>query len=108
MRRLVVIALVALIAWLPAVGYAQTQPQAAPPTAVSGDFGLHPMVVTVAGAVTGIMLASAVTGSLITGALLMDGVPLSEALEMGTGLTLSAVAASAVLGGLLGHLLFGR
>jgi predicted phage tail protein len=103
MRRLVIIALVALIGWLPATAHAQTGSSS---ITVGSDFSIHPAIAVVAGAVTGVVLASAVAGSLITGSLMLEGASLSEALEAGTGLTIPAIGASAVLGGLLGHLLF--
>ena len=107
MRRLIIIALVALLGWLPASAHAQVQ--ASPPAVTVGtDFNIHPVIAVIAGAVTGVVLASAVAGSLIAGSLLLEGMPLAESLEAGTGLSLPAIGASAVLGGLLGHLLFNR
>ena len=106
MRRLVIVALFALIGWLPATAHAQAEPHAAVQQVGEIDYGLHPVLAVVAGAVTGIVLASAVAGGLITGTLLLEGVPLAESLEAGTGLSLPAIGASAVLGGLIGHLAF--
>ena len=107
MRRLFIIALLALVGWLPAVAHAQTpavsQPAVSQPMVESGDYGLHPVLAVVAGAVSGVVIASAVAGSLITGTLLLEGASLAESLEIGTGLTVPAIGASAVLGGLLGH-----
>ncbi len=107
MRRLIIIALVALLGWLPATAHAQAQTS---PSAVADgtDFNIHPVLAVIAGAVTGIVLASAVAGTLISGSLMLEGVSLAESLEAGTGLSLPAIGASAVLGGMLGHLLFNR
>ena len=106
MRRLVLIALVALLGWLPAsAAHAQT---ASSQVTVGTDFNIHPVIAVVAGAVTGVVLASAVAGALISGSLMLEGGALAESLEAGTGLSLPAIGASAVLGGLLGHLLFNR
>ncbi len=106
MRRLILIALVALIGWLPVTAaQAQTGPS---PVTVGTDLNIHPVIAVIAGAVTGIVLASAVAGALISGSLMLEGVPLAEALEAGTGLSLPAIGASAVLGGMLGHLLINR
>ena len=106
MRRLVIVALFVLIGWLPATAYAQAEPHAAQQQIGEADYGLHPVLAVIAGAVTGIVLASAVAGSLITATLLLEGAPLAESLEAGTGLSLPAIGASAVLGGLIGHLAF--
>ena len=107
MRRLILIALVALLGGLPATAHAQTRPSP-PPVAESADFNIHPVIAVVAGAVTGIVLASAVSGTLISGSLLLEGASLAESLEAGTGLSLPVIATSAVLGGMLGHLLSNR
>ncbi|MEI6987667.1 MAG: hypothetical protein WCK65_16250 [Rhodospirillaceae bacterium] len=104
MRRLLIIAVIALIGCLPAAARAQHSPQPIP--VYGADYGLHPVLAVVAGAVTGVVLASAVSGSLITASLMMDGLSLVEALEVGTGLNVPAVAASALFGGLLGYLMF--
>lgn len=117
MRRLVVVMLIVLIGWLPVAAHAQTQ--AAPPAAQQqgtgapqgeegGFFGLHPVLAVVAGSVTGVILASAVVGGVATASLLLAGASFSESLEFGTGLTLPAIAASALLGAVVGHLLFSR
>ncbi|MEI8395094.1 MAG: hypothetical protein WCF85_10190 [Rhodospirillaceae bacterium] len=100
------LALFMLIGGLPVEAGAQTR--AAPPVAESSGYDLHPALAVLAGAVTGIVIASAVAGTLISANLLLEGVPLAEALESGTGLTLAAVGASGVLGGLIGHVLFNR
>jgi len=106
MRRLVIVLLFVLLGGLPGAAQAQVEPQAAAQIADGSDYGLHPVLAVVAGAVSGIVLASAVAGGLVSGTLLLEGVPLAESLEAGTGLSLPAIGASAVLGGLLGHLLF--
>ena len=108
MRRLILIALVVLLGGLPASGAWAQAPTTPPPVTVASDFSIHPVIAVVAGAVTGMVVASAVAGTMISASLLLEGVPLGEALEAGTGLSLPAIGASAVLGGLLGHLLFNR
>jgi predicted phage tail protein len=120
MRRLMIVALVVMMGGLSTMAQAQaqvqtqaqTQPRAAAPApavaADGSDFGLHPVLLVVAGAVSGVILASAVAGSLVVGSMLLEGVPLAESLEAGTGLSVPAIGASAVLGGLIGHLLFSR
>ncbi len=108
MRRLILIALVALLGGLPATAHAQAQKSPPAVAAESSDFNIHPVIAVVAGAVTGIVLASAVSGTLVSGSLLLEGTSLAEALEAGTGLSLPVIATSAVLGGMLGHLLSNR
>ena len=105
MRRLIIIALVASFGWLPATAHAQTSPSQ---VAVGTDLNIHPVIAVIAGAVTGIVLASAVTGTLVSGSLLLEGASLAESLEAGTGLSLPLIGTSAVLGGMLAHLLFNR
>ncbi|MEI7607583.1 MAG: hypothetical protein WCJ64_09375 [Rhodospirillaceae bacterium] len=107
MRWLILIALVVLLGGLPATARAQSQTSSSPVT-VGTDISIHPVIAVIAGAVAGVVVASAVAGSMISISLLLEGVPLAESLEAGTGLSLPAVGASAVLGGLLGHLLFNR
>jgi hypothetical protein len=107
MRWLAVVALIVTMAGLPAMAEAQVQP-AEPAAAGSTDYGLHPALAIIAGGVTGVVVAAAIGGSLVIGQMLVEGVVLQEALEVGTGLSLSGIAASAVLGGLLGHLMFNR
>lgn len=110
MRRLIIIALVALFGWLPATAaQAQAQVRANPPQIADGiELNIHPVIAVIAGAVTGVVLASAVTGTLVSGSLLLEGASLAESLEAGTGLSLPLIGASAVLGGMLAHLLFNR
>ena len=109
MRRLIIVALVAVIGWLPMAAQAQTPAQASAPASQVGegsDYGVHPALAVFAGAVSGVVIASAVAGSLVVGSLLLEGGTLAESLEAGTGLSLPAIGASAVLGGLIGHLAF--
>jgi hypothetical protein len=109
MRRLIFVVLVALIGWLPTAAQAQSGAQTTPPpVAESYDFGLHPVMAVVAGAVSGVILATAVASTLVAGSLLADGVPLVESLEAGTGLRIPVIGASAVLGAFAGYFLFSR
>ena len=108
MRRLIVIALlIALLGWQPATAHAQAQTSPAQ-VSVATDFNIHPVIAVIAGSVTGLVLASAVSGALISGSLMLEGATLAESLEAGTGLSVPAVGASAVLGGMLGYLLTNR
>ncbi len=107
MRRLVFVFLVSLIGWLPSAAHAQDKaPVPSQGAPESYDFGVRPVLEVAAGAVTGVIVASALAGSLIVGSLLWEGAPLVEALESGTGLKVPLIGASAVLGGFVGHFLF--
>ena len=104
MRRLFFVVLVVLMGWLPSAAHAQSQSQ--PQAAVEDyDFGLHPVLAVVAGAVSGVILASAVAGSVVAGTLLWEGATVAESLETGTGLRLPLIGASAVLGSFAGYFL---
>lgn len=110
---LLILAIVAfgVLAALPAQAQAQAQP--APRAEVrevvgSLDYGLHPALMVVAGVVSGVVATSVVGGGLTVATSLIEGMSLVESLEVGTGLSLPAIAASGTLGGLLGFLLSGR
>ena len=109
MRRLVFVLLVVLIAWAPSSAGAQTGgPVPSQSVGDSYDFGMHPVLAVVAGAVAGVVLASTVAGSLIAGSMMWEGAGVAESLEAGTGLRVPLIGATAVLGGFAGHFLFSR
>jgi hypothetical protein len=109
MRRLAIVALMIVIGWLPTVAQAQSQPQAtSAPVTEDYDFGIQPVLAVIAGAAAGVILASTIAGSLITGTALLEGVSFTESLEAGTGLRGPVIGASAVLGGVIGHFLFNQ
>jgi len=99
MRKLVLVALIALIGLLPVAGFAQTPPAATPaaPVAVAGHFDDTTRVLAIGlGAVTGMVLLSVVSTNMISGAALAN---------LGQG---ALVFIGTVAGGLSGNWLYGR
>ncbi len=106
MRRLLLVALIAVIGLLPVAGGAQTPPSPAAPSAsttapasaqIAGRLDDTTRVLSVGlGAVTGMVLLSVVSTNMISGAALAN---------LGQGVV---VFAGTVIGGLLGNWLYAR